>query len=249
MTRSALIKAHGKTPSFLLAQSGAQYINKGDHPNADASMFCDYACDLERCTRLFIKLWRQRPLPLKILRPCLGQGRGCINNHGTLSYFVSEFFLAEDDRTRQLESATTRTATGTRNLFEGPATIADIQEYVLSHHGRTCRVSEISGLSDVATVVLSRKFKSQTGVGLKTFIGQIRLCYCLWDIVCTDNPVKRIALEHGYKPESFSLRFHGVFKVWPSQVRTAREALHEDFQAPGVRHAYQKRISIDKKRA
>lgn len=247
MTRSVLTKGHGKMPSSLLSQSDSRHINKANYPNTNTSMYCDYACDLERCTGLFAGIKRQSPISLKILRPCLGQGRGGLSNHSTFSYFGSEFFLAEGDRTRQLCTAT-RIVPGARNLFEGPPVLAGIQAYILSHHGRTCRVSELSGLSDVPIAVLSRKFKLQAGVGLKAFIDRIRLCYCLWDLVCTDNSVKRIALEHGYKPVSFSLRFHGAFKVCPSQARTAREALHGDSLAPGTWDAYQKRISFCKKR-
>jgi AraC-like DNA-binding protein len=72
---------------------------------------------------------------------------------------------------------------------------------------------------DLSPSWLSHKFKEISGIGLERFILQNRLCRALWKIISTDELIKKIALNLGYKPASFSERFKEHFGATPSFIR------------------------------
>lgn len=66
---------------------------------------------------------------------------------------------------------------------------------------------------------LSHNFKMVTKMGLSDYIRRNSFCSSLWQLVSTDLLIKTIALEHGYRPHSFSRRFKELFQHEPSSAR------------------------------
>lgn len=186
---------------------------------------CDYNCQLESCTKIFCLAEPWLNVPVKTARPFLLR-----KGYPRYPEFILPHFSFLDSlftEHRGIETHDPGLAEIACGLnFHRVGTILPIlrvQEYVLNRAGKVYRTAQLKGVVELSLSALSKSFKRMSGITLKQFINKIRLCYCLRNLIWTSKPIKCIALEFGYKPTSFSLKFRKTYGAWPSEVRNAKK--------------------------
>ncbi len=198
---------------------------RAEHNLASLIIGCDYACDVETCPARFRLAANWSGGTFLLARPLLLNGIvGC-----SQEYFLSAFghpleglsaLLAE---VGFIESVSTAKYV---QLLSSPRRVSingilAMQKYIIQGRGKNTRICDIVRQSgaQLAVRAQSKVFKRLTGVSLKGFINKIRLCHCLSEVVLTPKLIKCIALDFGYKPVSFDLRFHKSFGTCPTEAR------------------------------
>lgn len=97
--------------------------------------------------------------------------------------------------------------------------VLEVQRRIVSRPQKREDLSSLATRVNLSPSWFSFKFREISGVPLKKFILRKKLCYSLWQIVSTRKPIKRIAIEIGYKPLSFTKRFRALFGVAPYTIR------------------------------
>lgn len=95
-----------------------------------------------------------------------------------------------------------------------------IEEFIISNHGKLNKLKELSKDLGLSYFYLSKLFRKYADINLKSFVDTINLCYCLWQRVAISWPLKSIALDNGYSPISFSIKFKKRFGSSPSEARS-----------------------------
>jgi AraC-like DNA-binding protein len=179
---------------------------------------CDYQCQREICFGQFYVANQYRELPTYFARPIYNKEL-CDHPYDYVISSVKQENSASpgayfDERLLPHYSDNLG-----HNLRPSTHIAVRLQHELIASRGKLHRVSQLAKNANRSVSWLSTKFKQDVGLGLKEYANKIRLCNCLWELVSGYKSVKCIALEYGYKPTSFSLRFHAVFGTWPSKVR------------------------------
>jgi AraC-like DNA-binding protein len=179
---------------------------------------CDYQCRCHVCARRFqvpplfsdVPSVIARPLLMKNMRSNLGE------------YLISNFSdppsnqeLDKIGELRQLELL----QRSLKYSHDPALRIIRLQQQIVESRGKAAKVSLLAKQTGLSISRLSTSFKQATGLPLKSFLNKVRICYCLWELVCSEIPIKHIALDVGYRPASFSLKFHQALGMWPSEAR------------------------------
>lgn len=183
---------------------------------------CDYRCELRFCFEKFIFLSEYKQIPFLMINPL------CLRIEDQLPelFLISclEDYTLSPDQEKIFSKIK---AWVDHSIFSGrlfhPASlhykILEVQRIILSNPRLKDKVASLGGRVNLSPTWLSSKFKEISGMPLETFILKKKLCYSLWKIISTQQPIKTIALEIGYKPLSFSKRFHDFYGVAPSAIR------------------------------
>lgn len=178
---------------------------------------CDYLCQYEKCVRNFLISILFPDVPFSFVMPVLLKKRSPLLDYYLLSPLkylrINKSGANREKSTRKLEEPH---QVGLWKRYS--SVILQLQQEIIDGHGKIFRVSDLAKRANLSVSHLSTRFKKETGIRLKDYINRIRLCRGLWELISTDKAIKRVALELGYKPESFSLKFRRVFKVCPSQA-------------------------------
>jgi AraC-like DNA-binding protein len=189
---------------------------------------CDFRCRLGTCRAAFQLMRRFPAIPFALVRrfylnssvfhqpvywlsrldeACSSRNRPCqLDELGSCQEFGEALMM-------KFNSGSTiyKVLRAQKEMLEKPRELHDLKV-----------VSKIVGLSSFC---LSRKFRKMTGVSFSDFKNEIRLCTALGDLINTDQPVKEVAFNAGYKHASFCRRFKICFGVPPSCVRRDHEFL------------------------
>lgn len=188
---------------------------------------CDYKCDINYCAKALCLAKLRSDLSPMIARPLVfresipsapGYFLFCPDD-GTSSSFVPVKRMLHSMMLGQERRAVERSICQYRRGIN----ILKLQQCIIEQMGRIRRIGDLATDQNTSLLAISRAFSGLCGLTLKGFINKIRLCQCLWQLIQTSRPVKRIALDAGYKPSSFSLRFYRNYGVWPSDIRSMKE--------------------------
>ncbi|MFQ6069787.1 MAG: helix-turn-helix domain-containing protein [Methanosarcinales archaeon] len=202
-------------------------LNKNNiiSPDDDIQFFFigfDINCDLQLSIKKFVFLSENREIPFVVIEPlCLR-----IKDRFSGLFFIS--FFEDRPLTSLQRKILERIRTSLdRLVFSGKLVhptdpifnIIEVQRKIVNDLCKKHTLSSLATEVNLHPSWLSLKFKEVSGVTFKNYLLRKKLCYSLWQIVSTRKPIKRIALEIGYKPLSFTKRFHALFGVAPSTIR------------------------------
>lgn len=183
---------------------------------------CDYNCMLKKCCRKFIFLFQHRNIPFAIVRPILLE-----KDYKFVKGFFLSFFKKYD--LTQLQEEILKKAKNSKHYGCSPRfrihplnplfKIINIQREIVENPHKKLILSSLATLEKRSPSWTSYKFKEISRIGMKKFLNKIRYCYALWNIISTEKALKTIAAELGYKPLSFTKRFHSIFGISPSLFR------------------------------
>lgn len=179
---------------------------------------CDYQCQFLKCANNFVVALFHLDVPIRMIR--LNLLLECQANLGR--YLISRLGSPGlDDEANKINELAKFEGIHHRGIFPSDplSNVIRLQRDILDSRGRAFKVSELKRKNTHSASWQSASFKKTTGMSIKTFANKIRLCHCLWELLSTSKSVKCIALDFGYKPTSFSHRFHKTFGIWPSSVR------------------------------
>lgn len=190
---------------------------------------CDYRCSIEVCAIKFCLAANWASIPLVIARQPLLRRSVPLSPKYLVSLFRGGSIQFESMLRVKLKSSfQAQLGIISQPILRLPVTMRPIfiiQQRIIDARGKIKQVTKLKADDGVPISLLARNFKRLTGVTLKSFIDKIRLCHSLGDLLLTSKSIKCIALEFGYRPTSFSLRFHNAFQIWPSQVRSMSDLL------------------------
>ncbi|MDW7762045.1 MAG: helix-turn-helix domain-containing protein [Acidobacteriota bacterium] len=197
---------------------------------------CDFKCSIDVCSRKFMVPASFPEADFLIARPILFRKKGDFSGRRHVIPF-------EPDNTHQFQGDIHSGEILPINPFDP---VIQVQKEIMEKRGHTFRVMEYLKNRGYSPTAFSDKFRKAAGITLKSFANKIRLCHALWDLLVNHKAIKSIALDFGYDPISFSLKFFKTFNVWPSEVRKTAgswsDVLENRFISPGREHARSKII-------
>lgn len=183
---------------------------------------CDYRCELQFCLKKFIFLSEYKKIPFLMINPLCLRTEVQLPELFLISGLEDYTFTADQEKILDKIKAYLDHSIFSGRLFHPSSLhykVLEVQRIILSNPGLRGNVSSLAARVNLSLSWLSSKFKEISGVPLETFILKKKLCYSLWKIISTQEPIKTIALEIGYRPLSFSKRFHDFYGVAPSAIR------------------------------
>ncbi|MDD8020992.1 MAG: AraC family transcriptional regulator [Acidobacteriota bacterium] len=198
-------------------------INNGNAKPALILLSCNYLCQYGKCSNKFFTAAQFPEIPLAVARPIHLK-----NFKEGQSDFLISFLRGENVTHIKTLSEKLATCAYSSNpsisKIETLFKIIQVQKQIVESKGKVFEVSELSRNVGLSVSWFSTKFKEMSGIPLKTYANKIRLCHSLWELISTYSPIKSIAIDFGYKPLSFSMRFHEKIGIWPSEVRRRRRS-------------------------
>lgn len=98
--------------------------------------------------------------------------------------------------------------------------IQTIMNYVNINFNRSISLRGLAEQMYSSTSTLSRIFKKHTGIYFADYVNQVRLNYAVRELVETDKPITKIAVDCGFSnPSVFSKAFAGMYQMSPSAYR------------------------------
>ncbi|WP_342041832.1 GH39 family glycosyl hydrolase [Bacillus sp. OTU2372] len=98
--------------------------------------------------------------------------------------------------------------------------LSEIMEYIQSNYREPLTLEEVAGLHFISVPYLSKFFKKQTGKTFSQYINEIRLAHAVNELVNTDKPITRIALDNGFPNlAAFNRVFNESYQLKPVEYR------------------------------
>ncbi|TWE08511.1 xylan 1,4-beta-xylosidase [Neobacillus bataviensis] len=98
--------------------------------------------------------------------------------------------------------------------------LIEIMEYIQSNYREPLTLEEVAGLHFISVPYLSKFFKKQTGKTFSQYINEIRLAHAVNELVNTDKPITRIALDNGFPNlAAFNRVFNESYQLKPVEYR------------------------------
>lgn len=169
---------------------------------------CNYNCCQSGCLKQFALSRFYEGVEFKIIRRVLTQ-----INTVDQKYIIQSF---HDDMHYRAIKETQKQLLINSNGMHKPFLIENL---IISNYGKIKRISEFSKVIKISNSYLSKLFHQYARINLKSFIDIINLCFCLWEGVTSAEPIKSIALNNGYSPITFSIKFKNKFKCSPIEAR------------------------------
>jgi AraC-like DNA-binding protein len=182
---------------------------------------CDYKCDSNKCWEKLYILSKYKDIPFVILRPSLKDRTGNKEYYFTFYERNKETRLSGELIDKLKESNIY--ALSPYRFIHPSNTLSKIlflQEQIAEKINGRMKLSEIAKSVKVSQSWLSHKFYDITNIALNDYHKRNIFCNALWKVVSTDLSIKQIAIEYGYRPHSFTNRFHKLFKTLPTDIRT-----------------------------
>lgn len=184
-------------------------------------MGCNYRCELKPCLKKLTFLYQNKKIPFMIVRKSLLK-----ENYKSLNTIF--FSIYQDQNLGSLNENMSNQINNFKNyhLFTGnipPSNkinkILEAQKYLIENPEKRETLSSLANKIDFSPAWMSYQFKEISGISYEQFSIKIRLCHSLWEVLTTRKLLKTIALDHGYRPLSFTKRFHSAFGICPSEIR------------------------------
>ena len=183
---------------------------------------CDYKCSLQQCLKKFEFLSEYKEIPFLIICPLLMRMKDRFSEFFLFSLYEDCAMLPIQEKIlEQMKIWVDHLLFSGRQVHMADPIykVLEVQRRIVSSPQKREGLSSLATRVNLSPSWLSFKFREISGVPLKKFILRKKFCYSLWQIVSTQKPIKTIALDLGYKPLSFTKRFHALFGVTPSAVR------------------------------
>lgn len=98
--------------------------------------------------------------------------------------------------------------------------LADIIDYIQSNFREPLSLDEVAGLYFLSSPYLSKFFKKQTGKTFSQYLNEVRLAHAVDELLSTDKPITRIALDNGFPNLSaFNRVFNEQYQIKPVDYR------------------------------
>jgi AraC-like DNA-binding protein len=183
---------------------------------------CDFQCSLADCFPRFKFAHLCRDIPFAVVRFLRLDKRIQPEPVFSLSFFERYGLSAgQEEMIDKLRSSGSYSRNRISQLHPSQivSKVLTLQTEIAENPNEIYDLKKSAETIDLSPSWLSHKFKEISGIGLERFILQNRLCRALWKIISTDELIKKIALNLGYKPASFSERFKEHFGATPSFIR------------------------------
>jgi len=183
---------------------------------------CDFSCDFHNCIQNFIFLYLNKMIPFFVVRPFILKDP---YNDDKLYHLTSfkEYHLSDFQKycLNKIKISIQK-----KMFLEIPyhpsiniSKVIEVQKYIMENPYINHSLNILSTNIGYSPAWLSHIFKKISGISLNEFSAKVKLCNALWSLVSTDNKIKSIALDLGYKPLYFSKKFHKLFGASPSNIR------------------------------
>ena len=98
--------------------------------------------------------------------------------------------------------------------------LVEIIEYIQSNYREPITLEEVAGLHYISVPYLSKFFKKQTGVTFSQFLNEIRLAHAVNELINSNKPITRIALDNGFpNSAAFNRVFNENYQLKPLEYR------------------------------
>jgi xylan 1,4-beta-xylosidase len=98
--------------------------------------------------------------------------------------------------------------------------LTEIIDYIQSNYREPLSLEEVASIHYLSIPYLSKYFKKQTGKTFSQFLNEIRLAHAVNELVNTDKPITRIALDNGFPNlASFNRVFNESYQLKPVEYR------------------------------
>ena len=96
----------------------------------------------------------------------------------------------------------------------------EITNYIYKNYNKQITLNDLASKEFLSVPYLSKFIKEQLGITFTEYLNSIRLNYALEDVINTDLPLTRVALENGFATTFiFNKYFKETFNMTPSEYR------------------------------
>ncbi|MCG7843744.1 helix-turn-helix transcriptional regulator, partial [Staphylococcus epidermidis] len=96
----------------------------------------------------------------------------------------------------------------------------DIHQYLVDHHDSKINKHELAEAVNLSNQALTSMFKQTPFQTFNQYLNQLRLKFCLIDILTTHKPIEEIAIDHGFHHYSrFIQLFKNTYGYTPKLIR------------------------------
>ncbi|MEH7495665.1 GH39 family glycosyl hydrolase, partial [Neobacillus niacini] len=98
--------------------------------------------------------------------------------------------------------------------------LTEIIDYIQSNYREPLSLEEVASIHYLSIPYLSKYFKKQTGKTFSQYLNEIRLAHAVNELVNSDKPITRIALDNGFPNlASFNRVFNENYQLKPVEYR------------------------------
>jgi xylan 1,4-beta-xylosidase len=98
--------------------------------------------------------------------------------------------------------------------------LTEIIDYIQSNYREPLSLEEVANIHYLSIPYLSKYFKKQTGKTFSQYLNEIRLAHAVNELVNSDKPITRIALDNGFPNlASFNRVFNESYQLKPVEYR------------------------------
>jgi len=98
--------------------------------------------------------------------------------------------------------------------------LTEILIYIHNNYSEPLTLAEVADLHFISVPYLSKFFKQHTGRTFSKYLNEIRLAHAVNELVNTDKPITRIALDNGFPNlAAFNRVFHENYQIKPVEYR------------------------------
>lgn len=98
--------------------------------------------------------------------------------------------------------------------------LTEIIDYIQSNYREPLSLEEVASIHYLSIPYLSKFFKKQTGKTFSQYLNEIRLAHAVNELVNSDKPITRIALDNGFPNlASFNRVFNESYQIKPVEYR------------------------------
>ncbi|MEK4439310.1 GH39 family glycosyl hydrolase [Paenibacillus sp. FSL K6-2862] len=95
-----------------------------------------------------------------------------------------------------------------------------LNEYIQANYNQPLSLNELAERENFSVSYLSRFFQTSMGITFRAYLTRIRLEYAMKDMLTTDYPIIKIALDNGFPNlKSFHKAFKDVYQTTPAEYR------------------------------
>ena len=102
--------------------------------------------------------------------------------------------------------------------------VAVMLHYIHSSYGANLSLNEVAQRLYLSASSTSRLFQKATGEGFNSYVRKVRLEHVKQDLLETDHPITRVAVDNGFStPSALNKIFKAAFGLTPSEYRGAHQ--------------------------
>lgn len=114
------------------------------------------------------------------------------------------------------------------DVISDDALFNKILKYIRENYWRQLSLSEAASQAYMTNSTFSRYFKKNAGINFLEYLNNLRLQNAMEDLLYSDKPLTRIALDHGFtNPSMFSKAFKAAYDMSPSDYKKMKKEAPE----------------------